>query len=312
MAVSAPSRIAYPGNRRFALTIVDDTDGSTLENTRPVYEFLRSLGFRTTKTVWPLAGRNANGSSLEDPAYAEFVRQLQAWGNEIALHNVQDGSADRARIEAGLERFCQVVGSHPRTHCNHMSNRDNLYWGPARLRSPIVRWSYQLASRFRDCGRFTGHIPESPYFWGDLCRQRIEYVRNLVWDEINLENINPTLPYTDASKPYVRFWFSSCDGANVDSFCRLLCDANQQRLEDQAGVAIVYTHFASGFCHDGRLDPRFVLVMKGLANRNGWFVPVAELLDFRRQQLGDLEIPAGELKRMERRWLRYKMRVGVT
>ena len=44
-------RIEFPGDRRFAFTILDDTDDSTLENVRPVYERLRDLGFRTT-TPW--------------------------------------------------------------------------------------------------------------------------------------------------------------------------------------------------------------------------------------------------------------------
>ncbi len=44
----------FPENKRFAFSIVDDTDDSTLHNVKPVYEKLQEYGFRTTKTVWPL------------------------------------------------------------------------------------------------------------------------------------------------------------------------------------------------------------------------------------------------------------------
>ena len=45
----------FPEGRKFAFTILDDTDDATVENVRPVYDLLTELGFRTTKTVWPLA-----------------------------------------------------------------------------------------------------------------------------------------------------------------------------------------------------------------------------------------------------------------
>ena len=48
------ARIEFPGDARFAFTILDDTDDSTLENVKPVYDCLRSHGLRTTKTVWPV------------------------------------------------------------------------------------------------------------------------------------------------------------------------------------------------------------------------------------------------------------------
>lgn len=73
----------------FALTVSGDTGLSTLGNARPVYELLGELGFRTTKSVWPLRGSQAesNGATCEDNAYREWVQALQRQGFEIALHN---------------------------------------------------------------------------------------------------------------------------------------------------------------------------------------------------------------------------------
>ena len=40
-----------PTGKRFAFSILDDTDDSTLENVEPLYAILRDHGFRTTKTA---------------------------------------------------------------------------------------------------------------------------------------------------------------------------------------------------------------------------------------------------------------------
>ena len=46
----------WPEQRKFAFTIVDDTDKATVENVKPVYDFLAESGIRTTKTAWPIGG----------------------------------------------------------------------------------------------------------------------------------------------------------------------------------------------------------------------------------------------------------------
>src|SRR3954468_16726619 len=126
----------FPGNKRFAFTIYDDTDLSTVENVRPIYELLTGLGMRTTKSVWPLAtvpeGRHG-GSSLQDAEYLRFVLKLRDLGFEIALHNVRNHDSTRETIDAGLEEFRRLIGYYPRVHANHSRNRDNIYWGAARF-----------------------------------------------------------------------------------------------------------------------------------------------------------------------------------
>lgn len=41
----------FPEGRQFAFSILDDTDDSTVENVKPVYDIFSSLGMKTTKTV---------------------------------------------------------------------------------------------------------------------------------------------------------------------------------------------------------------------------------------------------------------------
>ncbi len=303
----------FPDNQVFAFSIFDDTDGATEANVGPVYRLLAELGIRTTKSVWPLAevsGAPLGGATLQDAAYLGFVRGLQADGFEIGFHNARNFDAPREVTEQGLAEFVDLLGQPPRTHCNHHDNRENLYWGPARLNSVGLRLGYNLATLGRYRRRFQGHAEGSPYFWGDLCRERLRYLRNFVFDEINLDVINPTMPYHDPAKPYVPAWFSSCEGGTVESFCRLLREENQDRLEAQGGVCLVYTHFAKGFVVDGVVHPELARLMRRLAGKSGWFAPVGTILDHLQGGLTAATIPPEELRHMETRWLRHKLCSG--
>ena len=306
--------ITFPDNKRFAFTVFDDTDRATVENVKPVYDFLADRGFRTTKSVWPLAPMRPSpggGATLADPEYLKFVLSLRDRGFEIASHGATSHSALRDETARGLARFRELVGYGPKVHCNHASNIENIYWGAARLTSLGCRTLYRLATLGRD-RRFEGHDPQSPYFWGDLCRNQVRYVRNFAFREINLLNVNPTLPYRDPARPYVPYWFSSTEGAGARSFAEAISPEQQIRLEEEGGVCILYTHFANGFFTRGSLDEGFRRAMERLAGRSGWFAPVGELLDYLLTQGGGGEIPRGELAAMERRWLWQKLRHGTT
>lgn len=298
----------FPDNKQFAFSIVDDTDLSTVVNISPVYRLLNELGMRTTKSVWPLAsvrdGRHG-GSSLQDREYLGFILSLDKRGFEIALHNVRNHHSTREMICQGLEEFRTLIGYYPRVHTNHSRNRDNIYWGGARFNN--LRQPYRAVTFLGNNHIFEGHNPSTPYFWGDLCHEKLDYVRNFVFREINLDHVNPTLPYHDPARPFVRYWFSSCEGADVTSFCQTICESNQDRLEVERGVCIMYTHFACGFVKEGAVDPRAEQLLRRLSRRNGWFVPVSILLDFLRNEEQARIIPTSELASMERRWAYDKL-----
>jgi hypothetical protein len=282
-----------------------------VESVGPVYRFLSELNILITKSVWVFpttVNMKYTGSTLCDREYLRFVLDLQKRGFEIGLHNIQNGDATRDRIEHGVEEFHNLLGHYPRVHTNHLDNRENLYWGPERVNQRSARLIYNMATQCRYIRYFQGHRSDSPYFWGDICKERITYVRNLIFDEINLTNINPTLPYHDPSKPYVNFWFSSSEGSDVLQFCRMISEERQDRLESEGGVCIMYTHFASGFCKDGVLHPEFRRLMTRLAAKDGWFVPVSPMLDFLREQRASSTITPAELTNTERRWLKDKVR----
>lgn len=301
-------RLVFPGGRRFAFTILDDTDVATVDNVAPVYDLLERLGMRTTKTVWPVAcvegSRNFSLSqTLEDPAYLAFVRGLHGRGFEVTWHGATMESSTRDRTVAGLERFRREFGFYPRIHANHSYNRENIYWGPDRLDDPLLRGLTRRFVRGPD-GGYAGHLEGSPYWWGDLCGQHIRYVRNLTFGEINLLRINPSMPYHDEARPHVQLWFSATDAEDRVAFTDLLKPENQERLEREGGVCIVATHLGKGFVRDGAVDATVAGLLAQLAGRGGWFPPVGDLLDWLHARRGTDQLPAAEWRRMQWRWAR--------
>ena len=303
------SGIRWPDGKRFALSIFDDTDRSSLENAPHVYRLLRDLGLRTTKTVWPIGGTQppavAGGSTCDDPAYLAWVKELAAEGFEIALHNVTYHGSTREEVKRGLDRFTELFGHPPMSMANHTECEDGMYWGTARM-SGIRKPIYRLTTARRK-SRHSGHVPGSPHFWGDLCRDRIAYVRNFTFADINTLKSCPFMPYHDPERPFVRAWFAASEGGLCSIFNDTITEEAQDRLAEEGGASIVYTHFGKGFVRDGVVDARFEQLMRRLAGLGGWFVPVSTLLDYIVKQRGTHEITNAERARLEWRWLRHKV-----
>jgi hypothetical protein len=292
--------------------VFDDTDLANLENVGPVYALLADLGIHTTKSVWPIAGRGKpylGGATCEDPAYRQWLLDLQKKGFEIGLHNVTYHTSTREETRRGLDVFKEIFGHDPMTLANHAGTDESIYWYEARL-SGVCALAYTLLTCGRFKGRARGHIDGDPLFWGDLCRERVKYVRNFVFAEINTLKACPWMPYHDPARPYVNYWFASSPGKDCRQFSETISEQEQDRLEAEGGACIIYTHFASGFCQDGRVAPRFKGLMERLARKNGFFVPVGVLLNYLLDRFGHREITGRQRAGLERRWLLRKLWVG--
>ncbi len=310
---STHSRIEWPDGKKFAFTIFDDTDYATLENVRPVYDFLADCSFRTTKSVWPIRGTDTpicGGATCEDPGYLAWLKELQGAGFEIGYHMATYHTSPRKDTIRALDRFAELFGDFPKTMANHSACRENIYWGPDRL-TGMRRTAYNLMTRYRHSGKFRGHIEGDPLYWGDLCRERITYTRNFVFPDINTLAVCPMMPYHDPKRPLVNFWYASSEGPDLKSFNATLTESNQDRLLEEGGACIMYTHLACDFYRD-RLDPRFETLMRRLSKMPGWFVPAGTLLDFLRGRNGGHVLTDHERSRLERSWLSHKLRVGAT
>jgi hypothetical protein len=311
-----PLQISWPQGHRFAFTVVDDTDGATIDNVTPVYDLLTHLGMRTTKLVWMLPGDSSasfQGSSCADPAYLAWVLSLQQQGFEIGFHNAAPVTSGRERTCEAIAQFRAMFGPQPFIHCNHTGCREGIYWGDARL-SGWRRPLYTLLTRGRRRGVFRGHLTGDPLFWGDLCQTHVRYVRNFVFDALNTLAVCPEMPYHDPAKPYVPFWFASTEGPTLRSFLRHFTVRSIDRLIAEGGLCIAYVHFAMGFAPNGQVNPKFRQCLEYIASSNGWFAPASEVLDYLRQNASPSEriIPPAKLRHLETRWLISKLTKGTT
>jgi hypothetical protein len=204
-----------PWPYRAGFCITDDTDAATLASVRAVYDVLAALGIRVSKTVWafkptepcgipPLPDSIQRGITCEDPDYLAYCVSLRERGFEICLHGASAGNNRRERTAAGLEFLERHFGGAGTWIC-HAKNAENIYWHEKVAPRGPARWLLAPASRYQ-C---SGEDPASPYFWGDLCRERVEHIRLFRTRNINTLADNPSMPYHDPEKPFVRSWFSA-------------------------------------------------------------------------------------------------------
>ncbi len=308
---SVQPKVKWPDDKDFAFTIFDDTDLSTTENVSGVYSLLAEFGIRSTKSVWPISGKRPakiGGATCADRDYLQWVLHLKNLGFEVALHNASYSTSSREETIEGLSRFRELFGHDPCSFANHVQCDENIYWGKYRL-SGLNATCYNLLQRGRHEGR--GHIEGDPLFWGDLCKSRIKYVRNFVFSDINTLAACPFMPYFDPARPFVNYWFASSAGPTLESFNACVTEKNQDFLEKQGGACIMYTHFAKGFCHEGKVDTKFAELMRRLSGKNGWFVPVCELLNYLLSLNGGHVINDKERSQLEHRWILDKVKRGV-
>jgi hypothetical protein len=303
-------KIEWPSGKGFAFTIFDDPDLGTVENVAGIYSFLGDIGLRTTHAVWPIRGNGTpkiGGATCEDEHYLKWVLNLKEQGFEIALHNVTYHTSTREETARGIETFYRLFGHYPHSMANHTGCDEGIYWGSARL-SGIQKGIYNLLIHLRRHNVvYQGHLERSPLFWGDLCQQRIKYVRNFSYGDINTLKACPVMPYHDPDRPYVNHWFAASEGPRVESFNAMMSEDKQEKLAREGGACIMYTHFASGFLENGRINKHFKVLMERMSRMNGWFVPVHTLLDFILQARGIHSITQAERNDLQRRWLWQKV-----
>lgn len=282
----------YPNGLDFAYSITDDPDYHTVEVIQPVYELFAELGLRTTVLVWTNEAKHSNGypeqdgdyyfgETCQNPVYLKYIHSLQSRGFEIGLHTVSHGNDYREETIEGYETFKQLFGAYPKMNIMHYHNLENVYWGnnifPSGLPHKLMRFVAKTP--------YAGENPDSPYFWGDILKEKTKYVRMWGSSDINTLRFNPSMPYKVSEKPYVNYYFSFSNGSNGPIFEKLMLKKNVDRLVKQRGISIVYAHLAAEFTEKDTagnvvLRPLFEKQMRYLASqKGGWFVPVSDILD---------------------------------
>jgi hypothetical protein len=297
--------VTFPGGHEFAFTILDDTDDTTVDNGRPIYDLLRDLGFRTTKTVWALdsppelKGPYFAAETLQDPLYLEWVHELADAGFEIAFHNASMGSATRDRTIEALELIHSQFPGMPRLHCNHGQNSENLHWGPARYSSSELRLAFRAVARVSGGRTYEGHLPHSPFYWGDVAAARLDFIRRFAFRRLDCGRIPPGAPYIDPRTPEVPCWFNTADAPNAQAFKKLVTKNRIDALRAARSWSVVSTHLGKGFCRDGQVDGEVRTILEYISRRGGWYVPVSELLDHLVETKGRKTLTPVERRMME-------------
>jgi hypothetical protein len=297
----------WPKKKEFAFTIIDDTDNSNINNIKPIYDYLASKNIKTTKTVWVYPSRDIfTGQTLQNNNYYKFIKLLKSDGFDIQLHNVGSGNFSRTEIIKGLDEFKQKLGKYPNMHINHCSNADNLYWGHKRF-GMILRKTMQIIEGSKK--RFYGDEINSNYFWGDIAKEKIKFIRNRVFNGINTLKYDPKMPFREKRKIFSNYWFSSSDGHNLKQFNNLVTKSNIDKLKREKGLCIVYTHFASDFVdQQGKLDEIFKENINYLSKQNGWFVPANDILEYLLSQKKKDYVSSSYINKLDLRWLIDKIK----
>lgn len=271
----------FPNNKTFVFTIIDDTDDSFLENTKPIYDFLFENGLLITKTIWvyPPRDRESKGHSLQHHGYRDFLLDIKSKGYEIALHNIGSGTYSREEILEGLKEYKNIFGDYPKIQTNHSYNIDSIYGGYKRfsfLFSFLIKLLHPVYSQ-----KYEGEIPKSPHYWGDFHKKLIKYNRNYETDQLNTIKSNPYMPYLDKNKAqYSNYWFSSTFAPNQWMFNKIVTPESIDKLEHEGGVCILNTHLGY-YMKNGKIDQGFIDKIKYISKKNnGWFMPVSTVLDY--------------------------------
>jgi hypothetical protein len=300
---------SYPGGKNFGFTVLNHAHEAPVATLRPIYELFEELGLRTTQMVCSFATAQSAAGTLDDPEYHDFIVELSERGFEIGWAGASNESNQRHRVIEGLERFREVLGCDPRVYVNHAAKRENLYWGNDRIDQSLLRAViYRTAPA--PAGYYEGHREDSPFWWGDICRERVEYVLNLTFDDINLSRINPSMPYTDPSRPFVKSWFSACDAIDNAEFNQLLRPDRQDKLEREAGCCLVATNLSRGFVRNQTIERLARKRFESIAAKSGWFVPVSTMLDHLKTAPSSRVLPTEEWDRMQWKWARDTVRRG--
>jgi hypothetical protein len=271
----------FPDNKKFAFTIVDDTDDAYLENIQPIYDLLKKNNIYTTKTVWVYPVRDSQyskGDSLNRPEYADFISKLKRSGYEIGLHNIGSGEFVREEIRDGLEVYKNTLLEYPKMHINHSYNPDNIYSGIKRFSFPF---NFIVGKLYSQYSNFSGEIPSSKHFWGDIHKKIIKYSRNYEIDDINTTRHSTFMPYKDSQyDEYANYWFSSTFCPNQWMFNHVVNRKSIDKLESEGGICILYTHLGY-YMVDGEIDKGFKEAIEYLGSKQtGWYAPASNILDF--------------------------------
>jgi len=269
--------------------LCDDSDAGETESVRAAYDCLKTHGLVATRASWvflpeepcgiPSAPPSIlRGVTLADKEFLRLCLELRDAGFEFCLHGASAGNNRRERTQEGFDFMERHFGPQDTFIC-HAKNADNIYWEEWTAPEPLSRALTSWYSR----NRCSGEVPGSRYFWGDVCRGRVKQIRMFRTRNTNTLAANPSMPYFEPRKPYVRGWFSATKRSLRDCTSEVALD----RLRRQNGLTVLYQYLHRyALPHGGGVQPAFAESIERLAGTTGIAVmTVAAAMDrLRRMQ----------------------------
>ncbi len=287
----------YPFGYSCAISLIDDTDLSTFSHMKAMYQYLSRKNIQCTRTVWPFKTSKLSGDykcisntgiTLQDKNYVKFCKDLQLDGFEIAMHTASGGNSKRNETIDAYNYFMDCFEHPPYTNIMHGRNKENLYWGKSCVNNSIM----QKAISVLEPQDFGGHVKDSPYFWGDICKKHTLYVRQFETLQLNTSKFDQAMPYHDPKKPFVNWWFSASYGEGI-RFYQLLKKENISNLIKEQGASVIHLylrHYVQSNRNKHVVDKLFQNKIEELASyKNIWFTPVYKLLN-RIRAMRDIKI----------------------
>jgi len=232
----------YPFEAGFCIT--DDTDAATFKQTQTVYDYLMSKSVVTSKTVWPFKPNEAcgipatpastlRGVTLENTEYLNYCKELDKEGYEICLHGASAGNNSRQKTENAFTLMNQNFVPSDTFIC-HSKNAENMYWED----KTTSTFPFNLILKSYSKHSCSGELPTSKYYWGDICKSRINQIRLFKTRHMNTLKRNPSMPYYDVNKPMVNSWFSATKRSISD------CTTNEvlEKLKEENGLVVLYQY----------------------------------------------------------------------
>lgn len=232
-----------PDSYQAAVAITDDPDNGDILAFKTMYDFLMSIDFPTTRAMWVYKNAEPTGTPplkinftaplLTESECLDYCKVLTKKGFEICLHGASSGNNNRFQTIDALNFLAKEINPSSVYIC-HSKNAENLYWDVRTANSAIEKKILQLYTK-NIC---FGEVVDSPYFWGDICREKIRFIRMFRTRAVNTLSFNPSMPYHDFSKPFVNFWFSATKGY----IPTLFTESNIDKLCEQHGASILYQY----------------------------------------------------------------------
>ncbi len=127
-------------------------------------------------------------------------------------------------------------------------------------------------------------------------------MRNYGFTHANPNRTDPWTPYHDLTKPWGNQRFSSTGFPSPNKVESFLSEEPLSRWERDGDFIILYGHLAWGYYADGSVHEGFARAPRRLAERDGWFSPVATVLDLVHEQRGEHVLTTRQGLALELRW----------